>query len=181
MSGIRSGETQESLDEEVGGEGAENPQRHVARALHEPRAPTERELKEHCLTHLPYKSWCWVCRAARGYTAAHVHSDEMCEFPIASADYSFMGETESPGCIASLNIKDCGSKCTISFAVPKKGRDEYAVQRTVQALKFFGHKEVIFKSDQEPSICALIDEVRDSWPGKLMHEKFPVADHRANG
>jgi len=172
---------EETCDEEVVGEEAQNPNRHVARALHEPGMPSEQEKKMHELTHLPYKSWCAICRAARGYSRAHIHSDELCEVPILSADYFFMGEAESPGCIASLVIKDCRSKCIISFAVPKKGRDEYVVQRVLQALAFMGHREIIFKTDQEPAICALIEEVRDSWSGKLMHEKSPVADHRANG
>ena len=65
--------------------------------------------------------------------------------------------------------------------MPKKGRDEYVVQRVLQALAFLGHRELIFKTDQEPAICALIDEVRYSWSGKLMHERSPVGDHRANG
>ena len=92
-----------------------------------------------------------------------------------------MGEADSPGCIASLIIKDCQSKCIIAFAVPKKGKDEYVVQRVLQALAFLGHRELIFKTDQEPAICALIDEVRDSWGGKLMHQRSPAGGHRANG
>ena len=69
----------------------------------------------------------------------------------------------------------------ISFAVPRKGKDVYAVQRVLQALAFFGHRRAIIRTDQEPSIVALIDEARDSWTGELMHEKSPVGDHRANG
>ena len=105
----------------------------------------------------------------------------MISISIVSADYVFMGEADIPGCIASLIIKDCQSKCTIAFTMPKKGRDEYVVQRVLQAPAFLGRRELIFKTDQEPAICALIDEVRDSWSGKLMHERSPVGDHRANG
>ena len=163
-------------------EEAGDPKRHKPRALHEPGTPSDKEIKEHSLTHLPYKSWCWICRGARGYSRAHLHSDDFCEIPIVSADYFFMGEANSPGCIASLIIKDCQSKCIIAFAVPKKGKgEEYVVQRVLQALAFLGHRELIFKTDQEPAICSLIDEVRDSWSGKLMHERSPVGDHRANG
>ena len=88
------------------------------------------------------------------------HSDELCEIPIASADYFFMGESGEPGCIASLAIKDCRSKSLISFAVPRKGKDVYAVQRVLQALAFFGHRRAIIRTDQEPSIIALIDEAK---------------------
>ena len=63
----------------------------------------------------------------------------------------------------------------------EEGKDEYIVQNVLQAFAFLGHRELIFKTDQEPTICALIDEARDSWSGKLMHERSPVGDHRANG
>ena len=78
-------------------------------------------------------------------------------------------------------MKDCRSKSIVSFAVPRKGKDAYVVQRAIQALNFFGHREVIFRTDQEPAICALIDEVRDVWTGRLMTERSPAGDHRANG
>ena len=170
------------MDEEVSGQGAGDPDRHIAKGLQEPGTPSERERREHELTHLPYRAWCAICRGARGYTIAHQHhSDEFNEIPVVSADYFFMGEIESPGCIASLIIKDCRSKSIISLAVPRKGKDAYVVQRVIQALNLFAHREVIFRTDQEPAICALIDEVRDSWTGKLMTERSPAGDHRANG
>ena len=92
-----------------------------------------------------------------------------------------MGESEGPGCIAALIVKDCRTKSIIALAVPRKGKDPYVVQRFVQAISFFGYKRCIVRTDQEPSIVALVDEVRDSWTGELMHEKSPVGDHRANG
>ena len=175
------GNLEEITDEEVVGEEAQDPNRHTARGLHEPGAPSEKERKAHELTHLPYKSWCWICRAARGYTGAHVHADELSEIAIISADYFFMGESEGPGCIAALIVKDCRTKSIIALAVLRKGKDPYVVQRFVQAISFFGYKRCIVRTDQEPSIVALVDEVRDSWTGELMHEKSPVGDHRANG
>ena len=128
---------------EIEGREAEDPTGHTARPFQEPRTPAAKERREHELTHLPYRPWCWFCRGARGYALNHPHSDELCEVPIVSADYFFMGESEEPGCIASLAIKDCRSKSLISFAVPRKGKDVYAVQRVLQALAFFGHRRAI--------------------------------------
>jgi len=98
-------------DEEVSGQGAEDPDRHMAKGFQEPGTPSEKERKQHNLTHLPYRAWCAVCRAARGYTLSHHHhSDEFSDIAIVSGDYFFMGEREEPGCIASLIVKDCRSK-----------------------------------------------------------------------
>ena len=169
------------MDEEVVGEGAQDPGRVEAKSLQEPGAPTERERKIHDLTHLPYRSWCWVCRMARGYTLAHLHSDEMSEVPIVAIDYFFLGEQEQPGCMACLCIKECQTKAIVAITAPRKGRHPYVEHRIAQALRFFGHKRIIIRSDQEHAICALIEAVAENWTGEIMHEKSPVGDHRANG
>ena len=62
--------TEETLDEEVVSGEAGDPKRHKPRALHEPGTPSDKEIKGHSLTHLPYKSRYWICRGARGYTRA---------------------------------------------------------------------------------------------------------------
>ena len=36
-----------------------------------PSEPSERERAEHDITHLPYRSWCKICVAARGKAAPH--------------------------------------------------------------------------------------------------------------
>ena len=92
-----------------------------------------------------------------------------------------MGGSEGPGCIAALIVRDCRIKSSIALAVPRKGRGPYVVQHFGQAISFFGYKWCIVRTDQEPSTIALVDEVRASWTGELMHEKSPVAGHRANG
>ena len=34
--------------------------------LIDPRLPTQREVEDHCLTHLPYRNWCPICVKAKG-------------------------------------------------------------------------------------------------------------------
>ena len=169
------------IDEELEMEIAGDAGRHQARSLHDPKTPTDKERKDHELTHLPYRSWCTTCVAARGYALPHFHKDETSEMPTISMDYFYMGERDNPGCVCSLCIKEAKSKAVVAFTVPRKGRDEYSLQRVMQALSFMGHKRVIIKSDQEPAMISLIEGVRDRWTGELVHEKSPVGDHRANG
>ena len=35
------------------------------------RMPTQKEIDEHCVTHLPHRSWCEVCIKAHGREDAH--------------------------------------------------------------------------------------------------------------
>jgi len=43
----------------------------VLRKLIDPRLPTQREVDEHNLTHLPYRNWCPVCVKAKGKDLDH--------------------------------------------------------------------------------------------------------------
>ena len=169
--GMVGGRDEETVGEEVEGSG-----RHRAKALRDPRTPSERERREHTLTHLPYRSWCTICVGAKRYALPHPHQDEISDIATVCADYFYMGECEHPGCICSIIIKDARSKAITPLAVPKKGRDRYVEERFVQALSFLGYKKVICRIDQEPALCALIDDVK-----ALIHERAPTGDHRANG
>ena len=46
--------------------GARNP-----RKMLDPKLPSQREVDEHCLTHLPYRNWCPRCVAGKGKAAPH--------------------------------------------------------------------------------------------------------------
>ena len=39
--------------------------------LADPRRPTEKEVREHEVTHFPYRNWCEVCVRAKGKDADH--------------------------------------------------------------------------------------------------------------
>ena len=85
---------------------------------------TQKEREDHMLTHLPYRSWCKVCVAARGYSHAHgfVEHDEG-EDPLVALDYLFLGERETPGCLVNLCVKDTISKVLLTVTVPQKGEN----------------------------------------------------------
>ena len=65
--------------------------------------------------------------------------------------------------------------------VPKKGVHPYAVDRIKRDIEQFGHKEIIFKSDQENSIKALKQAVKESTEVRIKMEESPVAEHQSNG
>ena len=41
------------------------------RKLLDPKLPTQKEIDEHCLTHLPFRNWCPHCVAGKGKMAPH--------------------------------------------------------------------------------------------------------------
>ena len=66
------------------------------KALPDPRKPTPAEVREHELTHLPYRSWCRHCVRGKGKNAPHreLQAEQEHEIPHVSADYCFFGQNE---------------------------------------------------------------------------------------
>ena len=57
------------------------------------RMPTQREIDEYCVTHLPHRLWCEVCIKARGREDAHASQKGKGAKPTIAMDYKF-GEAE---------------------------------------------------------------------------------------
>ena len=60
-----------------------------------PYQPTQAEIDNHNLTHLPYRTWCPVCVKAKGKASGHrsVESHHNAGVPVISADYAFLCES----------------------------------------------------------------------------------------
>ena len=57
--------------------------------LSAPYQPTQAEISNHSLTHLPYRSWCPICVKAKGNASGHrsVESHHNAGVSVISADY----------------------------------------------------------------------------------------------
>ena len=69
-------------------------------------------------------------------------------------------------------MKDHESKMRYARAVPRKAVDTYTVDRLKKVIEQLGYKRIVLKSDQETSIKALRQAVK---------EESPVADYQTNG
>ena len=62
--------------------------------LRSPSAPSRQEMLEHCLTHVPFRSWCVHC--VRGKCKSSKHSStggtEESAVPIVGFDYAFLSD-----------------------------------------------------------------------------------------
>ena len=65
----------------------------LPRPLPSPKLPSQSEVEFHNLTHVPYRSWCPFCVAARRKNDAHRSQDgEDREVPLLCSDYCFLSE-----------------------------------------------------------------------------------------
>ena len=59
-----------------------------------------------------------------------------------------------------LVLKDSRTKVALARVVPKKGRDQYAIERLQKDIANLGYKKLILKSDNEVAIVALKQAVK---------------------
>ena len=153
-----------------------------------PILPTKAEVDAHNLTHLPFRSWCSACVRGRGRSIAHrrigtdVKEDE--QISTISIDYGFFGTSEGqvPNTLPVLIVRDRRSKSTWSHPVPSKGVEHpWPAKALMNDLDMTGYKRVILKSDQEPSIVALVNAVKHGWHGEIIPEASPKGESKSNG
>ena len=151
--------------------------------LRDPGAPTEKEIAEHSVTHLPYRAWCPACVKGKARDRQHQHQDQQADKGIAEVvfDYCFMGE-ENEETVAIQVARDRRTKMTFAHVVPKKGMThEHGAVAMLADLKKLGYHEVILKCDGEPALRSVQEEVKLRREQPTILENSPVADSRSNG
>ena len=141
----------------------------IGKGQPEPREPSPAEVNRHNLTNLPYRSWCPHCVAARRANAPHKQGSRPREKPLFCSDYCFVGDTRTEADNLTVLVgKLYPPKALFAVVCECKGAgDAYAVSRLCQFLRECGVKDLVYKSDQEASIIALVNEVlrRSQLPG----------------
>ena len=155
--------------------------------VREPGDPTPEERAQHELTHLPFRSWCRFCVMGRGRQEGHFRqskkesSDNM---PEISLDYAFPASEGGVG-VTMLVARERRTRMTCATVVPKKGTTgAFAAKRINAFLRELGvdKMDVILKSDGEPAIKAVIDDVAALRPtAKTIREEAPRASSGSNG
>ena len=155
--------------------------------MNDPREPSVEERKEHELTHLPYRDWCRHCVGGRGKEAPHKKQDGGGDLHELHLDYAFVGEEGEPGkTITILVVRERKTRMTLATAVPSKSTGKFVVERVWAFMRELGveSEDVIVKSDQEPSIKHLVDEIgkrKAEAGGRWIRENSPVDSHASNG
>ena len=140
------------------------------RVAPDPGAPSQQQIDDHEVDHMPYRSWCPACVEGRGIGDQHKAGPEG-RVPVVSFDYLLVtkkGVRQQgqllPGEVVLLKIlvvKDSKSKVISAHVVKCKGVDDngYAVEKLKRDILWFGYRSVILKSDNEPAIVVLLREV----------------------
>ena len=86
----------------------------------DPRLPSQKEVDEHNLSHLPYRNWCPCCVAGKGKVAPHFKQSRTDGLPEFHCDYCFLSTEGSP--LATVLVaKEKNTRMTLAKVVPRKG------------------------------------------------------------
>ena len=123
----------------------------------EPKVPTAAEIMAHNITHLPYRSWCPHCVAARRPNSHHARSktEDRKASPLLVADYCFMKDNEDEDIVTVLVVRLYPAKAILATVCPSKGIDDHVIARVTKFISDSGYLKLIYRSDQEPALRAM--------------------------
>ena len=155
--------------------------------MHDPKLPTNEEVKEHYLSgHMPYRSWCHHCVGGRGRERDHTKKgdEEQQGIPEYHMDYCFPGD-EFNERLTVLVVIEKYTKMKKAVVVPNKGSTGgFAAKMVLDLINECGDKDrdVILKTDQEPAIKFLVDDVCVHRTGaRTISEPAPKNSKGSNG
>ena len=148
--------------------------------------PSAEELRTHRITHMPFRDWCPECVAGRAKDHSHRSKDttEKLSVPSVHFDYFFPRNEKGGDYQVVLVGKDRETKMFLAHAVPYKGADVECISEQLNRdLKKFGiHGNVTLRSDQEPAITNVLDEVcKVRTSARSVPETAPQGDSQGNG
>ena len=150
-----------------------------ARRGHVPVLPSEAEVEQHKLTHLPFRSWCRHCVRAKSKEIPHPEARPGGVSKFAT-DCMFMGEGGTP--ITILAGFDGLTKALFAHVVHCKDTSHgYAERALAHNVLSTGHQKVILQCDQEPIIIDVKHKAGTHIPTEIVYKESPVGDSNANG
>ena len=123
-----------------------------------PQQPTEQEVQEHNMTHIPFKPWCELCIARKGrQDKHHLESHSSSTFSVVSFDFGY-ADRGTDDSLTVLFMHDRSTKMMHAVPTPAKGGRSlpYLTQELCRFITWLGHQEVCLRTDNEPSAVSLL-------------------------
>ena len=150
-----------------------------------PRELTRQEIDEHNITRLLFRSWCpssiaakakhWPQRLARDVEGAEEG------VPSIHMDCFFMRDDEVDENVTVINYKEKHTKAFGAHVVKKKGLDAGVAERIIKHIERWCCKDtIIVKTDQEPSIQAVTDDMRRPRSGETIIDASKKYDSQSH-
>ena len=156
--------------------------------MNDSHAPSQKEREQHEITHLPFRSWSWKCVFGRGKEMLHRRNKDEKVMPEVHLDFMFLGPKDSSGdTVPCLVMREVVSNMVMAAVVLRKTTGLFAAKRALAFLSDVGclHGDLIVRSEQEPAITSLVNEVGRlrgaAGGGRFIVEASPVGSSGSKG
>ena len=154
--------------------------------------PCAAEVEEHMICHLPFRSWCSHCVRGKGVSGRHLRRNarEPGELSQVHWDYGYLTKKERNESQVEYDKRKgapmlvmCDQFTDLIAAdfVDNKGVTDMALRMTKNFIERLGHKRVIIRSDQEPAITALREELKRRTWVEIVNGESQAYDSQTNG
>ena len=151
-------EEKPSFKEQLEEDEEENHQAIKARGVTTPKQPTEQEIIEHNLTHMPFRSWCPICVQGKGKADAHQHRTS--NKPIIQIDFAYLKAFKEEAAAPVLTAIDIETGLCSATLVPNKATMmDYCVNNIIAFIMETGRTSATLQSDNEPYLKSLLQAV----------------------
>ena len=143
--------------------------------------PSSEEVRQHNLSHVPYRNWCPHCIAGRGKAKPHLRgSGQHREVPVIGMDFFYFvkGQEQGPPTIA---LGDSEIGMLRARVLVSKGVTEEGVKTVTAFIDLLIYKKIAIKADNRPAITALRQESIRQFPYEVVKEMPPKYDSQSNG
>ena len=151
-----------------------------------PAEPTEEEVREHNMTHIPFKPWCELCIAHKSrQDKHHRESHTSSEQSVVSFDFGY-ADRGTDETLIMLCIHDRHTKMMHAVPTPSKGGRSlpYLSAELCRFVTWLGYQEVCLRTDNEPAALSLLEACRKALKGLGVHttvELVVPGNKEANG
>ena len=147
----------------------------IAKTLPVPEGPSELEREVHELTHYPRAPWCSICVKGSGMERPHRKIEPLHDsgHPLVEYDFGLLktsGEkaTKEEESVGEgqwfLAVSDRDTGMLMAIPVENKGQSEYMAAQVVSFLRGLFHRRVRLRSDNEPAVMKVGNEVKKVFP-----------------
>ena len=127
--------------------------------LPSPKEMSDVQRRIHDITHLPYDPGCAICVSCRRPNDHHrLSHDASRTIPLVVGDYAFPKNMGDDDPLTVLVLRVYPFKLMLCCWVLSKGRDPRVVARLARFFKDIGLTHFAYRSDREPSICAMFED-----------------------
>ena len=97
-------------------------------------------------------------------------------------DYCFLGDKDDGDTLIVQVMRDVNTKCIFAHAVPRKGVSHvFGSEQICKDIEGLGYKEVVIKTDNEPAMITLQQEIKSKRSDRTILENSPVGESQSNG